>query len=63
VDLELCEGSERCATAASGPFQVPDDQAHLLMENPPTAWMEKVKLAIRRCPRPAISLSEIEFVD
>jgi ferredoxin len=58
IDLKLCEGNERCAAAAPEVFEVRDDQAHLLMENPPEALMEKVKLAIRMCPRQAISLRE-----
>ena len=58
VDLKLCEGNERCAVAAPEVFEVRDDQAHVLIENPPTALIEKVRLAIRMCPRQAISLRE-----
>ena len=58
VDLKLCEGNERCAAAAPEVFQVRDDQAHVLIENPPVGLMEKVKLAVRLCPRQAISLRE-----
>jgi ferredoxin len=39
-------------------FEVRDDQAHVLIENPSATLMEKVKMAIRMCPRQAISLRE-----
>jgi ferredoxin len=58
VDLKLCEGNERCAAAAREVFEVRDDQAHVLIEKPPAGLIEKVKLAIRLCPRQAISLGE-----
>jgi ferredoxin len=58
IDLKLCEGNERCVAAAPEVFEVRDDQAHLLIENPPAALMDKVKQAIRMCPRQAISLKE-----
>ena len=41
VDLKLCEGNQRCATAASEVFEVRDDRAHVLIENPPTGLIEK----------------------
>jgi len=50
VDLKLCEGNQRCATGASEVFEVRDDRAHVLTENPPTGLIEKVRLAIRLCP-------------
>ena len=55
VDLRLCEGNERCAAAAPEIFEVRDDRARVLIENPPAGLMEKVQLAIRLCPRQAIS--------
>ena len=58
IDLKLCEGNERCVAAAPEVFEVHDDQSHLRMENPPSALMEKIRLAIRMCPRQAISLSD-----
>jgi len=58
VDLKLCEGNERCSAAAPEVFEVRDDQAHVLIENPPATLMEKIKMAIRMCPRQAISLRE-----
>jgi ferredoxin len=58
VDLKLCEGNERCAAAAPGLFLVRDDQADVLIENPLPELMGKVGLAIRLCPRQAISRRE-----
>lgn len=59
VDLKLCEGNQRCMEAAPEVFEVrDDDKTHLLMEKPPEALREKVKLAIRMCPRQAITLED-----
>ncbi len=57
VDLKLCEGNQRCMEAAPEVFDVrDDDKAHLLMQNPPESLREKVKLAVRMCPRQAITI-------
>jgi ferredoxin len=59
IDLRLCEGNERCAAAAPEVFEVrEDDRSHLLVEQPPKHLLEKVKQAIRLCPRQAISFIE-----
>jgi ferredoxin len=59
VDLQLCEGNARCMEAAPEVFDVgEDDKARLLMERPGEALREKVKLAVRMCPRQAIALKE-----
>ena len=58
VGLKPCEGNERCAEAASEVFVVGYDRARVLIENPPAGLIEKMKLAIRLCPRQAISLGE-----
>jgi len=59
VDLKLCEGNARCVEAAPEVFDVrDDDKAHLLNENPSEALRDKLKLAVRMCPRQAITLSE-----
>jgi ferredoxin len=62
VDLKRCEGNERGAAAAPEVFEVRNDPAQVLIENPPAGLMEKVKLAIRLCPRQAIFAGrEIEY--
>jgi ferredoxin len=59
VDMTLCEGNARCQEAAPEIFQLrDDDKSHVLMEHPPKALEEKLKLAIRMCPRQAISVAE-----
>jgi len=59
VDLQLCEGNARCMEAAPEVFEVgDDDKAHLLTTNPADALRDKVKLAVRMCPRQAIALKE-----
>lgn len=59
VDLKLCEGNQRCQESAPEVFEVrDDDKAHLLIEQPSESLREKVKLAIKMCPRQAISLED-----
>jgi ferredoxin len=59
VDLEACEGNALCAGIAREVFVVgDDDRVRLLLERPPEALRAKVELAIRRCPRQALSLAE-----
>jgi len=59
VDRNMCEGNGRCVDAAAEVFEVrDDDRAYVRMENPPEALREKIKLAIRMCPRQAISLED-----
>jgi ferredoxin len=59
VDLELCEGNMKCMESAPEVFQVrDDDKSHLLMERPPESMRERVKRAVRICPRQAIKLVE-----
>ncbi|MGH7779114.1 MAG: ferredoxin [Candidatus Binataceae bacterium] len=59
VDLKLCEGNQRCQESAPEVFEVrDDDKAHLLIENPPESLREKVKLAVKMCPRQAITLKD-----
>lgn len=57
IDRKLCEGNQRCMDAAPEVFEVgDDDQANLLIERPPAQLLDKVRLAVRMCPRQAISL-------
>lgn len=52
---EALRRDEGFAADASEVFEVRDNRARVLIENPPTGLMEKVKLAIRLCPRQVIS--------
>ncbi len=59
IDQQLCEGNMRCQEAAPEVFEVrDDDKSHLLIEKPPVAMREKLKLAARLCPRQAITVSD-----
>ena len=59
IDQQLCEGNMRCQEAAPEVFDVrDDDKSHLLIEKPPEAMRERLKLAARLCPRQAITISD-----
>lgn len=59
VDRKLCEGNSRCMDAAPEVFEVrDDDRSYVLIENPPEAMQERVRLATRLCPRQAITIEE-----
>ena len=59
IDQQLCEGNMRCQEAAPEVFEVrDDDKSHLLIEKPPEAMRERLKLAARLCPRQAITISD-----
>ena len=59
VDYDLCEGNGACMRTAPHIFEVDDsDRVHLLMDSPAESDMDKVRAAVRRCPRGALSLVE-----
>jgi len=59
VDRHACEGNARCSDVAPELFEVrDDDKAFVKVENPPATLQEKLKLAIRLCPRQAISVED-----
>jgi ferredoxin len=59
VDRHACEGNARCSEVAPELFEVrDDDKAFVKIENPPATLQEKLKLAIRLCPRQAISVED-----
>jgi len=59
VDFDLCESNALCMTAAPEVFEVRDDDAlYVLDPNPPDALREKVELAVKRCPKQAISIEQ-----
>ena len=59
VDRHACEGNARCSDAAPEIFEVrDDDKAYVKLENPPASQIEKLKLAVRLCPRQAIKLED-----
>jgi ferredoxin len=59
VDPELCEGNARCASVAPELFTLgEDDKSRVTKPTVPEALREKAILAVRLCPRQAITISE-----
>lgn len=59
VDYDLCEANAVCMRILPEVFQVDDkDSLNVLIENPPESMREKLKEAVRLCPRQAISIKE-----
>ncbi len=57
IDYDLCEGNAVCMKVAPEVFVVgEDDRARLLIANPPEELRAKVELAVKRCPRQALSI-------
>ena len=59
IDFELCQSHGVCMEEAPQVFQVLDDgMVSLLLEEPPEALHERVRVAVRCCPSGAISIAE-----
>lgn len=59
VDLSQCESNALCMAAAPEVFELDeDDELHVLIENPGEDLREKVEMAVRTCPKQAISIRE-----
>ncbi len=59
VDFDLCESNALCMAAAPEVFEVRDDDLlYVLDEHPPEELREKVLMAMRTCPKNAISIVE-----
>lgn len=59
VDFDLCESNAVCMAIAPEVFEVRDDDfLYILQENPPAELHEKVREAVERCPKQAISLED-----
>ena len=59
VDRHACEGNARCSEVAPELFEVrDDDKVSSSWRTPPAALQEKLKLAIKLCPRQAISVED-----
>jgi len=57
VDRDLCEANAVCQGLAPDIFQVDDDeQLQILQPNPPEDRLERVALAVARCPKNALTL-------
>ena len=59
VDHTLCEGHARCEETAPQVFQVDDDdKSQVLVDAVREELRDRVEVAVRVCPRQAISLEE-----
>jgi ferredoxin len=59
IDFNQCESNALCMAAAPEVFALDDDdQIHVLIEEPNESLREKVELAVRNCPKQAISIQE-----
>jgi ferredoxin len=59
VDRDLCEANGECMRAAPEVFLVDDnDKLVVKVERPAADLVEKVRTAVRRCPRAALTLRE-----
>lgn len=57
VDYELCESNGICAGLVPSVFELRDDDfLYVLQDEPDESLREQLQLAVRRCPRQAISL-------
>jgi ferredoxin len=57
VDYELCESNGICAGLVPSVFELrDDDNLYVLDESPSEDLREQLLLAVRRCPRQALSL-------
>jgi ferredoxin len=57
ADLELCDGNALCEKAAPQVFQVgPDDHVVVLLDAPPDSMADRVRAAVRLCPKGALSV-------
>ncbi len=59
VDHDRCEGHARCEETVPQVFRVDeDDLSQVLVEVVPEALRERVEVAVKVCPRQAITLEE-----
>ncbi|GAA0965385.1 hypothetical protein GCM10009555_004710 [Acrocarpospora macrocephala] len=59
VDYEVCEANAICAGLAPEVFDVDDDDnLHVLLPNPPAEVLDRVRHAVRSCPKAALTLDE-----
>ncbi len=59
VDYDKCESNAICMGVAPQVFEVrDDDNLYVIEEHPGEELREKVEMAVRMCPKQAISLAE-----
>ncbi|TMR16292.1 ferredoxin [Nonomuraea turkmeniaca] len=59
VDELVCEANAVCMGLAPEVFDVDDDdQLHILLPEPPLELQDRVRHAVRSCPKAALSIEE-----
>ncbi|WP_219467109.1 ferredoxin [Nonomuraea rhizosphaerae] len=59
VDEMVCEANAVCMGLVPEVFDVDDDdQLHILRPEPPPEMLDRVRHAVRSCPKAALSLEE-----
>lgn len=59
IDHALCEGYRECVKNAPEIFEVADDDVnHLLIDEPGEEYRAKIEMAVKCCPKQALSIQE-----
>ncbi|GII87441.1 ferredoxin [Sphaerisporangium siamense] len=59
VDYDVCEANAVCMGLAPDVFEVDeDDNLHVLLPEPPRETLDRVRHAVRSCPKAALSLHD-----
>jgi ferredoxin len=56
VDRALCEANAVCCGLAPDVFELDDDEQLVIAHNPPAARVDRISLAVARCPKNALVL-------
>jgi ferredoxin len=56
VDRDLCEANGVCCGLAPDVFELDDDEQLVIRQNPPAERVERVSLAVARCPKNALQI-------
>jgi ferredoxin len=58
VDRDLCEANAVCCGLAPAVFELDDDEdLVILTQDPPVELLDRVTLAVTRCPKNALSIA------
>lgn len=59
VDPQVCEANGVCVMTIGEVFELDDeDELHILLPHPPAEYEERVRLAVKSCPKAALSIRE-----
>jgi Ferredoxin len=57
VDRDLCEANAVCCGLAPDVFELDDDEQLVITQPVPPEHLDRVRLAVGRCPKNALELS------